>query len=205
VKLIEKGVLIVLSGPSGVGKGTVRASIFESDNNLEYSISMTTRAPRASEVDGVDYFFTTKEEFTQKISDGGFLEWAEFVGNYYGTPIDYVKSCLDAGKDVMLEIEVEGALQVKKVMPEACFIFIAPPSMAELKARILGRGTEDMAKVEARMKKAENEIGLAHEYDYIVINDTIENAKNRIMSIIDAQHSRSDRVLEHYNRKIVDA
>ena len=205
MKLIEKGVLIVLSGPSGVGKGTVRASIFESDNNLEYSISMTTRAPRASEVDGVDYFFTTKEEFTQKISDGGFLEWAEFVGNYYGTPIDYVKSCLDAGKDVMLEIEVEGALQVKKVMPEACFIFIAPPSMAELKARILGRGTEDMAKVEARMKKAENEIGLAHEYDYIVINDTIENAKNRIMSIIDAQHSRSDRVLEHYNRKIVDA
>ena len=205
MKLIEKGILIVLSGPSGVGKGTVRASIFADDNNLEYSISMTTRAPREGEVDGIDYFFATKEEFTKKISDGGFLEWAEFVGNYYGTPIDYVKSCLEEGNDVMLEIEVEGALQVKKVMPDACFIFIAPPSMTELKERILGRGTEDIARVEARMEKAENEIGLAHEYDYIVINDTVENAKNRIMSIIDAQHSRSDRVLENYNRKIVDA
>lgn len=203
MRLIEKGVLIVISGPSGVGKGTVRAAIFEQvDHNLEYSISMTTRQPRLGEVDGTDYFFTSKEEFLDRIDQGQLLEWAEFVGNYYGTPLDYVQQKLDEGKDVVLEIEVQGALQVKNVMPDACFIFIAPPSMEELRNRILGRGTEEMEVVNKRMAKAEAEIGLAHEYNYIVINDTVENAKNRIMSIIEAEHSRSGRVLEYYNKNI---
>ena len=196
MRLVEKGVLIVISGPSGVGKGTVRASIFEQENhNLEYSISMTTRKPRVGEVHGVDYFFVEKEEF---------LEYAMYVGNYYGTPLDYVKQKLDEGKDVVLEIEVQGALQVKNVMPDACFIFIAPPSMEELRNRIMTRGTEAMEVINKRMQKAESEIGLAHEYDYIVINDTVENARDRIMAIIEAEHSRSNRVLEYYNKNIVE-
>ena len=207
MRLTDKGILIVLSGPSGVGKGTVRAKIFEEihqDFNLEYSVSMTTRKPRVGEVDGKDYFFVTHDEFKKQIREGKFLEYAEFVGNFYGTSLEYVSKRLDAGIDVMLEIEVDGALQVKKVMPDACFIFVAPPSMEELRHRIITRGTEDPARVEGRMKKAEVEIGLAHEYDYIVVNDTIENAKNRIMAIIDAQHSRSERVLEGYDKKILD-
>jgi len=204
MRLTDKGILIVLSGPSGVGKGTVRAKVFEeSHHHLEYSVSMTTRKPRAGEIDGEDYFFVTHDEFKNRIREGKFLEHAEFVGNFYGTPLDYVKSRLDEGIDVMLEIEVEGALQVKKVMPDACFIFVAPPSMEELRYRIVNRGTEDPARVEGRMKKAEVEIGLAHEYDYIVVNDTVENAKNRIRAIIDAQHSRSERVLEGYGKKIL--
>jgi guanylate kinase len=165
---------------------------------------MTTRKPRPTEVDGEDYFFVTHDAFKQKIADNQLLEYAEFVGNFYGTPLDYVKERLDAGCDVMLEIEVAGALQVKKVMPDACFIFVAPPSMEELRYRIVNRGTEDPARVEGRMKKAEVEIGLAHEYDYIVVNDTVDNAKDRIMAIIDAQHSRSDRVLDGYGKKILN-
>jgi len=204
MELIDKGILIVLSGPSGVGKGTVRAKVFEESHRcLEYSVSMTTRKPRPTEVDGEDYFFVTHEEFANRISTGKFLEHAEFVGNFYGTPLDYVQERLNMGKDVMLEIEVEGALQVKKVMPDACFIFVAPPSMEELHYRIVNRGTEDPARVAGRMKKAEVEIGLAHEYNYIVINDTVDNAKNRIMAIIEAEHSRSERVLEGYGQKVL--
>ena len=205
MKLIEKGVLVVISGPSGVGKGTVRAAIFEQENhNLEYSISMTTRQPRVGEADGIDYFFTNKEAFLDRIAHGQFLEWAEFCGNYYGTPLDYVQKRLDEGKDVVLEIEVQGALQVKKVMPDAAFIFIAPPSMDELRSRIMTRGTETIEVINKRMHKAEAEIGLAHEYDYIVINDTIENARDRIMAVIKAEHYRSSRILEDYNKKIVE-
>ena len=204
MKLVDKGILIVLSGPSGVGKGTVRAKVFEeSHHNLEYSVSMTTRKPRDGETHGKDYFFVTHDEFAQRIKEGKFLEHAEFIGNFYGTPVDYVQERLEAGKDVMLEIEVDGALQVKKVMPDACFIFVAPPSMEELYDRIVNRGTEDPVRVAARMKKAEVELELAREYNYIVINDTVDNAKSRIMAIIDAQHSRSDRVIEGYWQKIL--
>ncbi|NNU94949.1 guanylate kinase, partial [Geobacillus sp. NFOSA3] len=129
----EKGLLIVLSGPSGVGKGTVRKAIFSDPNvDFEYSISMTTRQPREGEVDGVDYFFKTREQFEQLIKEGKLLEYAEYVGNYYGTPLDYVKETLEAGKDIFLEIEVQGAKQVREKIPDGLFIFLAPPSLSEL-------------------------------------------------------------------------
>ncbi len=129
----ERGLLIVLSGPSGVGKGTVRKELFsQPDTNYEYSVSMTTRNPREGEVDGVDYFFKTREEFEALIEAGGLLEHAEFVGNYYGTPIEYVNETLDAGRDVFLEIEVQGAAQIREKAPDALFIFLAPPSISEL-------------------------------------------------------------------------
>ena len=139
----DKGILIVLSGPSGVGKGTVRKAIFSQENtSFEYSISMTTRAPRTGEVDGMDYFFKSREEFESLIQQGKLLEYAEFVGNYYGTPVDYVRETLDNGKDVFLEIEVQGARQVREKFPDGLFIFLAPPSLSELKNRIVTRGTE---------------------------------------------------------------
>ena len=137
----EKGILIVLSGPSGVGKGTVRKELFsEPGTNYEYSISMTTRSPREGEVDGVDYFFKQKSEFEQLIEEGKLLEYASYVGNYYGTPIDYVNATLDSGRDVFLEIEVQGAALVREKAPEALFIFLAPPSLSELEQRLIGRG-----------------------------------------------------------------
>ena len=192
MRLVEKGVLIVISGPSGVGKGTVRASIFEQkDHNLEYSISMTTRKPRVGEVNGVDYFFVEKEEFLDRIDQGQLLEWAEFVGNYYGTPLDYVNEKLNEGKDVVLEIEVQGALQVKNVMQTHVSSSSHLQVWKNFVNRIMTRGTEAMEVINKRMQKAESEIGLAHEYDYIVINDTVENARDRIMAIIEAEHSRS--------------
>ena len=139
----ERGLLIVLSGPSGVGKGTVRKAIFERDDNeFQYSVSMTTRPMREGEVDGVDYYFRTKEEFEAMIEAGEMLEYAEYVGNYYGTPLTYVNQTLDEGKDVFLEIEVQGAQQVKEKVPDGVFIFLTPPDLAELKARIVGRGTD---------------------------------------------------------------
>lgn len=139
----ERGLLIVLSGPSGVGKGTVRQAIFsQEDTKFEYSISVTTRKPREGERNGVDYFFKTREEFEHMIENKKLLEWAEYVGNYYGTPVDYVEQTLSEGKDVFLEIEVQGALQVREAFPEGLFIFLAPPSLSELQNRIITRGTE---------------------------------------------------------------
>ena len=138
--MTERGLLIVFSGPSGVGKGTVRREIFEStDNQFQYSVSMTTRPQRPGEVDGVDYFFRTREEFEELIRQGQMLEYAEYVGNYYGTPLTYVNETLDKGIDVFLEIEVQGALQVKKKVPDAVFIFLTPPDLEELKDRLVGR------------------------------------------------------------------
>ena len=157
--MIEKGLLIVLSGPSGVGKGTVRKEIFsQPDVKFDYSISMTTRSPREGEVDGVDYFFKSRDEFEQLIEEGKLLEHAEFVGNYYGTPVDYVRQTLDAGKDIFLEIEVQGARQVREKFPEGLFIFLAPPSLSELHSRIINRGTESEEVIKGRMEKARKEI-----------------------------------------------
>ena len=199
MKLNEKGLLIVISGPSGVGKGTVRKALFErAGHNLEYSISMTTRLPRVGETNGKEYYFVTKDEFEKAIKDGNMLEHAKFVNNYYGTPKDKVIEQLDNGHEVVLEIEVQGALQVKAKMPDAVFIFIAPPSWEALETRLTNRGTEPIEIINERLAKARNEIMVASSYDYIVINDEIENAVDKIIAIIRAEHAKCDRALEGY-------
>lgn len=195
----EKGLLIVLSGPSGVGKGTVRKEIFSQPNTkFEYSISMTTRSPREGEVDGVDYFFKTREEFELLIEQGKLLEYAEFVGNYYGTPVDYVRETLDKGKDVFLEIEVQGARQVREKFPDGLFIFLMPPSLSELKNRIVTRGTETEDIINNRLNVAKEEIEMMHLYDYVVENDQIDLACERINAIVVAEHCRRERVEPKY-------
>lgn len=201
--MTDRGLLIVLSGPSGVGKGTVRQAIFENDGtNFDYSISMTTRKKRVGETDGVDYFFRTKEEFETLIENGGLLEYAEYVGNYYGTPLAYVEETLASGKDVFLEIEVQGALQVREKMPEGVFIFLTPPDLVELKSRIIGRGTDEMAVIEERMEKAVEEIEMMRLYDYAVVNDQVENAVRNVKQIIESEHLRVSRVIHRYKKMI---
>ncbi|MCO7127986.1 guanylate kinase [Sporolactobacillus shoreicorticis] len=194
----EKGLLVVLSGPSGVGKGTVCKALRKRGTKLKYSISATTRKPREGEIDGVHYFFKTREQFQQMIEQEKLLEWAEYVGNCYGTPVDYVHESLESGEDVILEIEVQGALQVKKKFPEALFIFLAPPNLAELKNRIVGRGTETADLIESRMTVAKSEMELMQNYNYVVENDQVENACDRIEAIVLAEHCRVDRLIEKY-------
>jgi len=195
----ERGLLIVLSGPSGVGKGTVRKELFSQDNtNYEYSISMTTRSPREGEQDGVDYFFKSREEFEELITQGGLLEHAEFVGNYYGTPLAYVNDTLDTGRDVFLEIEVQGAAQIRQKAPDALFIFLAPPSLSELKDRLVGRGTETDDIITKRIETAKQELEMMSLYDYVVENDEVQRACDRINAIIKAEHCRRERVEKRY-------
>ena len=195
----ERGLLIVLSGPSGVGKGTVRKAIFDSEeNDFQYSISMTTRKQREGEVDGVDYYFRSREEFEAMIEAGEMLEYAEYVGNYYGTPLTYVNQTLDEGTDVFLEIEVQGAKQVKDKVPDGVFIFLTPPDLAELKSRIIGRGTDEMSVIEERMAVAREEIEMMALYDYAVVNDEVPLAVQRIKDIIASEHFRVDRVIGKY-------
>jgi guanylate kinase len=201
----EKGLLIVLSGPSGVGKGTVRKEIFSHpDTAFEYSISMTTRASRIGEVDGIDYFFKSREEFEKLIEQDKLLEYAEFVGNYYGTPVDYVRETLNSGKDVFLEIEVKGARQVREKFPDGLFIFLMPPSLTELKNRIVTRGTETEDIIHNRMLSAREEIEMMSLYDYVVENDQVDRACNRIKSIVVAEHCRRERVEFRY-KKLLEA
>ncbi|CAM5187247.1 Guanylate kinase OS=Ureibacillus acetophenoni OX=614649 GN=gmk PE=3 SV=1 [Ureibacillus acetophenoni] len=195
----ERGLLIVLSGPSGVGKGTVRKELFsQPDTNYEYSVSMTTRKPREGEVDGVDYFFKTREEFEALIESGGLLEHAEFVGNYYGTPLEYVNQTLDAGRDVFLEIEVQGAAQIREKAPNALFIFLAPPSISELQNRLITRGTETEDIIQKRIATAREELEMMSLYDYVVENDEIQKACEKINAIIIAEHCRRERVEKLY-------
>ncbi|MFP4286868.1 MAG: guanylate kinase [Candidatus Izemoplasmataceae bacterium] len=200
MKLNERGLLIVLSGPSGVGKGTVRKALFELEgHDLVYSISMTTRPPRDGEIDGEDYYFVSKEEFEERIKNDAFLEWAQFVGHYYGTPKDKIEEQLRKGKEVVLEIEVQGALQVREKMSDAVFIFIAPPNKEALYKRLLRRGTESNEVIQKRMDKAEREFPLAHKYDYIVVNDEVTNAADRVLAIIRAEHAKTERSIYKYN------
>ncbi|MEK4385070.1 guanylate kinase [Solibacillus sp. FSL W7-1464] len=195
----QRGLLIVLSGPSGVGKGTVRKELFsQPDTNYEYSISMTTRNPREGEEDGVDYFFRTREEFEALIEQGGLLEHAEFVGNYYGTPLAYVHETLEAGRDVFLEIEVQGAAQIREKAPDALFIFLAPPSITELEQRLVGRGTETEDVIARRIATAREEVEMMSLYDYVVENDQVQNACDKINAIIVAEHCRRERVEKRY-------
>ena len=200
----ERGLLIVFSGPSGVGKGTVRAKIFEQENNFKYSVSMTTRKQRPGEVDGKDYYFRTREEFEELIRKGEMLEYAEYVGNYYGTPLTYVNQTLDEGKDIFLEIEVQGALQVKQKKPDAVFVFLTPPDLEQLRERLVGRGTDSSEVIAHRLEKAKEEIRLMSEYDYAVVNDLVDLAAQRVKMIIDAEHFRVDRVIGRY-RKMIDS
>ncbi|OTN77967.1 guanylate kinase [Enterococcus sp. 8G7_MSG3316] len=195
----ERGLLIVLSGPSGVGKGTVRKAIFErDDNDFQYSVSMTTRQQRPGEVEGVDYYFRSREEFEALIEAGEMLEYAEYVGNYYGTPLSYVRQTLDQGKDVFLEIEVQGAKQVKDKVPDGVFIFLTPPDLAELRSRITGRGTDSAEVIDERMRVAREEIEMMALYDYAVVNDEVPKAVDRIREIISSEHFRVDRVIGTY-------
>jgi guanylate kinase len=201
MKLDDKGLLIVLSGPSGVGKGTVRSALFQmAGHDLVYSISMTTRKPRENEVHGREYYFVSQEEFEQCIQAGKMLEYAEFVGNFYGTPLEPVKQLLEAGKEVVLEIEVQGAAQVRQKMKDAILIFIAPPSMEDLYKRLSSRGTESPEVIRQRIEKAKREIGLAYMYDYIVVNDTVENAADKILAIIRAEHAKVERTIHNYKK-----
>ena len=203
--MTERGLLIVFSGPSGVGKGTVRQEIFSTpDHKFEYSVSMTTRAQRPGEVDGKDYFFRSREEFEELIRNGQMLEYAEYVGNYYGTPLTYVNETLDKGIDVFLEIEVQGALQVKKKVPDGVFIFLTPPDLDELKDRLVGRGTDSEEVIRQRIERAKEEIALMREYDYAVVNDEVPLAAERVKRIIEAEHFRVDRVIGRYNDMIKD-
>lgn len=182
---MKKGLLIIISGPSGVGKGTIR-SYFMNDESLKlaYSISMTTRSPRVGEKDGVDYIFTTKEAFEEAIKNGELLEWAEFVGNYYGTPMEEVEKLRNEGKNVLLEIEVQGATQVREKCPDALTIFIIPPNMEELEKRIRGRRSEPEEIVQQRLAKARKEMKMMDNYKYIVCNDDPKLAADLISSII---------------------
>ena len=182
---MKRGLLIILSGPSGVGKGTIR-KYFENDErlNLAYSTSMTTRSPRQGEKDGVDYFFTTKEKFEEAIKKGELLEYAEFVGNYYGTPLNEVERLRNEGKNVLLEIEVQGATQVQKRCPDALSIFIIPPSMDELERRIRGRRSEPEEIIQQRLAKASHEMKMIPNYKYIVCNDDPKLAAELIKTII---------------------
>ncbi|WP_156290396.1 guanylate kinase [Oceanobacillus salinisoli] len=200
----EKGILFILSGPSGVGKGTVRKRLFEKSTDLKYSISMTTREKRTGETDGVDYFYKTKEEFERLIEQNELLEYAKYVNNYYGTPRKYVEETLEKGFDVFLEIEVQGALQVKENFPEGVFIFLFPPSLAELKNRILGRGTESNDLVLNRLKEARKEIEMMDAYDYVVVNDQVDHAVDKIEAIIQSEHLKRERVAAQYKKILED-
>ncbi|GLB46806.1 guanylate kinase [Philodulcilactobacillus myokoensis] len=195
----EKGMLIVLSGPSGVGKGTVRKALFkEPDVDFKYSISMTTRKPRKGEKNGSDYFFVSKEQFEQNIREGKMLEYAKYVDNYYGTPLNYVQKTLNAGHDVFLEIEVNGAMQVRANCPGAVFVFLTPPSLDVLKNRLITRGTDKMDVINKRIKKSVQEIGMMRNYDYAVLNDRVGNAVNNIKNIVKCERLRVNRVMPKY-------
>lgn len=181
---MNKGILYVISAPSGCGKGTILAEIFKRTDNLHYSVSATTRSPRAGEIDGVNYYFSTRDEFENMIRNGGMLEYAEFCGNYYGTPKAKVLEKLDAGISVILEIETIGAMKVKEAYPEAVLIFILPPSVDTLRQRLIGRGTETMDVIEKRVGEAEAEIKKAYNYDFVIINDDLMEAVDGLETIM---------------------
>ena len=202
----KRGMLIVLSGPSGVGKGTVRKALFsQPGNDFQYSVSMTTRQPRPGEVNGKDYFFVSKEEFEQHIREGQMLEYAKYVDNYYGTPLKYINDTLDEGKDVFLEIEVNGAMQVRSKCPDGVFIFLTPPDLMELRQRLIHRGTDSMEVINKRIHKAFGEIQLMQNYDYAVVNDQVDNAVTKIKDIIRSERLRVPRVMPDYLEMLGDS
>ncbi|ACB84912.1 guanylate kinase [Natranaerobius thermophilus] len=200
----KEGLLVVLSGPSGVGKGTICDHLLDKYSDLEYSISMTTRSPRAGEIHGEDYYFVSKSEFQEMIADDEFLEWAEVFGNYYGTPRKFVNSKLREGKSVVLEIDIQGALQVKQRCPNGVFIFLLPPSLDELHKRIRKRGTEQDKDMQTRLTAAKNEIKTVHQYDYAVVNNNIGDTADLIYSVIKAEKCSVSRVGQKLVKEVID-
>lgn len=198
IKTNNKGLLIVVSGPSGAGKDTICQKLIKENSNIWMSVSMTTRKPRPLEKDGVDYFFVSSEEFENKINDNTFLEYASYNDNYYGTPKDKVEEKLNEGKDVILVIDINGAINIKKIIPSALFIFIMPPDMETLKNRLIGRKTESKDKVVKRFITAYNEVNNYKKYNYVVVNDKVEDAVNKVKSIIQSEKCRVDRIEDIY-------
>ena len=201
---MNEGLLVVISAPSGGGKGTILKELFAKDDNLVLSVSATTRSPRPGEEHGKQYYFLQKEEFEELISQGKMLEYAQYVGNYYGTPRESVEQWMAQGKDVVLEIEVQGGAQIKKLMPGCVSIFILPPSMEVLEKRLRDRGTEEDATVRKRLEKAREEIPHAKDYDYVVFNDRLEDAVEDLRAILRAEKRKYhrnetavERVLDH--------
>lgn len=192
------GLLFVISGPSGVGKGTLCKNLVNAQDNLKYSVSMTTRPPRPGEIEGQDYIFVDKEGFLDKAAAQEFVEWAEVYGNYYGTPWEELQSALKNGKDIILEIDTQGAMQVKTKYPKGIFIFILPPCQEELKARITGRGTESPETVEKRLANLDNELKVIEEYDYAIINDSVQDALDKLKAIYTAEKCRTQRTLSFW-------
>ena len=200
MKVSDTGILTIISGFSGVGKGTLVKKLLENYDNYALSISATTRQMRVGEKDGESYFFLTKEEFEKRIEKNDFLEYANYVGNYYGTPKSYVVEQLKQGKDVLLEIEIQGAMQVKKLMPEALTIFVMPPSANTLKDRLVGRGTEKKEVIEARLGRAVEESQGIENYDYILVNDDLEESTKRLNELISLAHDASFRNYNFINK-----
>lgn len=198
--LNRKGLLLVVSGPSGAGKGTICKALLEKNNEIKLSVSATTRKPRTGEVHGVNYFFIEKEEFTTMIENGEFLEYAKIYDNFYGTPKASVIECLEKGQDVILEIEMQGAKQIKEVYPEGVFIFVLPPSLEELKSRIVGRGTETQEEIEKRFSCAFEEINQIENYDYFIVNEDVDKSVNDVEAIICSEKNKVTR----YKNNIID-
>ncbi|MBQ7954366.1 MAG: guanylate kinase [Lachnospiraceae bacterium] len=196
----RKGILIVVSGFSGAGKGTLMKELLKTYDNYALSVSMTTRTPRTGEVDGREYFFSSRENFEKKIAEDGLIEYAEYCGNYYGTPRQYVEQQLAAGKDVILEIEIQGALKVKEKFPDTLLLFVTPPSAEELKRRLVGRGTETMEVIEKRMSRAIEESEGIESYDYLVINDDLQVCTQEIHHIVQSVKYEPSRNVEFINQ-----
>lgn len=191
--MTEPGLLLVVSGPSGTGKGTICKYLLQRRPDMFLSVSATTRPRRYGEIEGINYYFKDKSAFDEMIARDEFLEWAEVYDNRYGTPKAPVTEAIASGKDVLLEIDIQGALKVKEKAPDGIYIFIVPPSLNQLRARIIGRGTDSMEVISKRLNKALGELAYLHEYNYVVVNDDVNDAVNRIESIIDAEKSKAQR------------